>query len=120
VLTEVAYALRKTLRSFELLYRIGGEELLLILPGTNLSVGCEIAERARHTIEQSELAGVRVTASFGVSSAVGDGIEFAPMFEAADRSLYAAKRAGRNLVAFLPRTDDEPAVLAHGLRATAA
>ena len=120
VLTEVAYALRKTLRSFELLYRIGGEELLLILPGTELSVGCEIAERARSAIEQSEPVGIRVTASFGVSSANGDGIEFAPLFEAADRSLYAAKRAGRNLVACLPRAGDEPAVLARGLLAPAA
>jgi diguanylate cyclase (GGDEF)-like protein len=119
VLTEVAYALRKTLRSFELLYRIGGEELLLILPGTGLSVGCEIAEHARHTIEQIEPAGVCVTASFGVCSAVGDAIEFAAMFEAADRSLYAAKRAGRNLVAFLPCADDEPAVLARGLQTAA-
>ncbi len=120
VLTEVAYALRKTLRSFELLYRIGGEELLLILPGTELSVGCEIAERARRAIEQSEPVGIHVTASFGVSSAIGDGIEFTPLFEAADRSLYAAKRAGRNAVACLPRAGDEPTVLARGLLATAA
>jgi diguanylate cyclase (GGDEF)-like protein len=120
VLTEVADALRKGLRSFELLYRIGGEELLLILPGTDLSVGCEIAERARCLIEQGEPAGLRVTASFGVSTAVGDAIEFAPMFEAADRSLYAAKRAGRNLVACLFRASDEPAVLTRGRQAIAA
>ena len=120
VLTEVADALRKTLRSFELLYRIGGEELLLILPGTELSVGCEIAEHARRAIEQSEPDGLRVTASFGVCCAFGDGIEFAPMFEAADRSLYVAKRAGRNRVAYLQRGADEPAVLARGLPAIAA
>ena len=120
VLRDVAYALRKALRSFELLYRIGGEELLLILPGTELSVGCEIADQARRAIEQSEGAGVHVTASFGVSSACGDAIEFAAMFAAADRSLYVAKRAGRNRVAFLPRADEEPAVLARGLVATAA
>jgi diguanylate cyclase (GGDEF)-like protein len=120
VLTDVAYALRKALRSFELLYRVGGEELLLILPGTELSVGCEIAEQARRAIEQSEPAGLNMTASFGVSSAFGEAIEFAPMFEAADRSLYAAKRAGRNRVAFLPHADGEPAVLARGPVATAA
>jgi diguanylate cyclase (GGDEF)-like protein len=120
VLKDVAYALRKTLRSFELLYRLGGEELLLILPGTELSVGCEIAERARRAIEATEPGGLHVTASFGVSCASGDGIEFAPMFEAADRSLYAAKRAGRNLVAFLPGAADEPAIRPHEPLATAA
>ncbi|MHB8689866.1 MAG: GGDEF domain-containing protein [Solirubrobacteraceae bacterium] len=113
VLKDVAYALRKSLRSFELLYRVGGEELLLILPGTQLAVGCEIAEQARRAIEQSEPAGLHVTAAFGVSSAYGDEIELAPMFEAADRSLYHAKRAGRNRVAFLTTGGDEPTVFAH-------
>jgi diguanylate cyclase (GGDEF)-like protein len=120
VLKDVAYALRKSLRSFELLYRIGGEELLLILPGTELSVGCEIAEQARRAIEHSEPDGLRVTASFGVCSAFGDGIEFASMFEAADRLLYDAKRAGRNRVAGLPRLVDEPVGLPSGPVATAA
>jgi diguanylate cyclase (GGDEF)-like protein len=120
VLKDVAYALRKALRSFELLYRVGGEELLLILPGTQLAVGCEIAEQARRAIEQSEPAGLHVTASFGVSSAYGDEIELALMFEAADRSLYHAKRGGRNRVAFLTAGRDEPTVLAQELLSTAA
>lgn len=110
VLTDVAYGLRKALRSFELLYRIGGEELLLILPGATLERGCRIAEQARRAIERSRPAGLRVTASFGVTSASGDGIEFDPMFSAADRSLYAAKQAGRNGVAYAP-DDRAPAVL---------
>jgi PleD family two-component response regulator len=61
-----------------------------------------------------------VTASFGVSSAYGDEIEFAPMFEVADRSLYHAKRAGRNRVAFLTIGGDEPTVLGHERLPTAA
>jgi diguanylate cyclase (GGDEF)-like protein len=111
VLKDVAYALRKTLRSFELLYRVGGEELLLILPGTELTDGCRIAERVRIAIEQSEPAGLIVTASFGVCSAIGEAIEYASMYEGADRALYQAKRAGRNRVAFLPRVADERALL---------
>jgi diguanylate cyclase (GGDEF)-like protein len=111
VLKDVAGALRAALRSFELLYRIGGEELLLILPGADLSAGCEIAERARSAIEQREPAGLAVTASFGVSSAFGDAIEFTPMFEAADGSLYEAKRAGRNLIAFMPPRGDASVAL---------
>jgi diguanylate cyclase (GGDEF)-like protein len=102
ILTDVAYELRKTLRSFELLYRIGGEELLLILPGAELERACEIAEEARSAIEGSQPAGLRVTASFGVTSASGDRIEFESMFDAADRSLYVAKQGGRNRVAYAP------------------
>jgi diguanylate cyclase (GGDEF)-like protein len=104
VLTDVAYVLRKELRSFELLYRIGGEELLLILPGADHVAGCEVAEQARRAIESCKPAGLSVTASFGVASAIGDEIEFEAMFRAADRSLYQAKRAGRNRVAFMPLT----------------
>jgi diguanylate cyclase (GGDEF)-like protein len=110
VLQDVAYLLRKELRSFELLYRIGGEEFLLVLPGAVVDTACEIAEQARCAIERSRPAGQLVTASFGVSSARGDAIEFEPMFRAADRCLYAAKRLGRNRVAAVPELTGAPAL----------
>jgi diguanylate cyclase (GGDEF)-like protein len=110
-LKDVAYTLRKELRTFELLYRIGGEELLLILPGADLDLACEIAEHARRAIEQGQPAGHHLTASFGVSSASGDEIEFEPMFQEADRCLYKAKRSGRNCVAFMPVESEQPQVL---------
>jgi diguanylate cyclase (GGDEF)-like protein len=102
VLKDVAYVLRKELRSFELLYRIGGEELLLMLPGAGLGAGCQVAENVRATVEHSRPAGLRVTASVGVCTADGDDIDFGPMFDAADRALYHAKRSGRNRVAYTP------------------
>jgi diguanylate cyclase (GGDEF)-like protein len=110
VLKDVAYVLRKELRSFELLYRIGGEELLLVLPGAGLAAGCDVAENVRASIERSRPAGLEVTVSVGVCTATGAQIEFAPMFEAADSALYLAKRSGRNRVAYVP-TLGEPAVL---------
>jgi diguanylate cyclase (GGDEF)-like protein len=112
VLKDVAYVLRKELRSFELLYRVGGEELLLVLPGAGLRPGCDVAEHVRATIERSKPAGLPVTASVGVSSAMGEEIEFGPMFEAADRALYEAKRSGRNRVAYVPTVGSERALLA--------
>ena len=112
VLRDVAYVLRKELRSFELLYRVGGEELLLVLPGAGLRPGCDVAEHVRATIERSLPAGLPVTTSVGVCSATGDDIEFGPMFEAADRALYEAKRRGRNRVAYMPTLGSERAVLA--------
>ena len=112
VLKDVAYVLRKELRSFELLYRVGGEELLLVLPGAGLRPGCDVAEHVRATIERSMPAGLQVTASVGVSSAIGEEIEFGLMFEAADRALYEAKRSGRNRVAYVPTLGSELALLA--------
>jgi diguanylate cyclase (GGDEF)-like protein len=116
VLKDVAHVLRAELRSFELLYRIGGEELLLILPGAELGAGCRIAEQARAAIERSRPAGLLITASCGVSTAVGPGIQFEPMFQAADSSLYQAKREGRNRVAFMTSADEQPTPLALGPR----
>jgi diguanylate cyclase (GGDEF)-like protein len=112
VLKDVAYILRKELRSFELLYRVGGEELLLVLPGAGLRPGCDVAEHVRAAIEHGCPAGLRVTTSVGVCSATGEDIEFGPMFEAADRALYEAKRAGRNRVAYVTAVGSERALLA--------
>ena len=50
VLSDVAYEIRKSLRSFELVYRIGGEEFLVLLPGVDLTEALEIAERVRHAV----------------------------------------------------------------------
>ena len=47
MLRDVAYEIRKSLRSFELVYRIGGEEFLVLLPGVALPEAVEVAERVR-------------------------------------------------------------------------
>ena len=110
VLREVAYLLRKELRAFELLYRIGGEELLLVLPGADLTETIDIAERVRAEIEAAKPGGLTITASFGVCSAAPDQLEFDRIFRAADEALYAAKHAGRNLVAYIPPDQSGPTV----------
>ena len=53
VLRDVAYEMRKALRSFELAYRVGGEELLLILPGTDEAEAAG-ARRARAPADRRE------------------------------------------------------------------
>ena len=114
VLKDVAYVLRKELRTFELLYRIGGEELLLVLPGADLAAAYQVAESAREAIESSQPGGLYVTASFGVCSMTGPGVEFDAMFQAADMALYEAKRSGRNRVAYGASTETAPTVVAAG------
>jgi diguanylate cyclase (GGDEF)-like protein len=102
VLRDVAYALRKHLRSFELVYRLGGEEFLVVLPGINTGAGHEVAERLRIAVEQARPLGSTVTISIGLSAARGDRVDYDTQFKAADMALYEAKRAGRNRVFAAP------------------
>ena len=117
VLKETAYVMRKQLRAFDLVYRVGGEEFVVMLPGATLDEGVQMAELLRHAIEQTAFSGdLRVTMSFGVaSSKSGTRFEREPIFNAADRALYDAKKAGRNRVrAASPDAEDSlaPAALA--------
>ncbi len=98
VLAEVASILRTSLRSFSMLYRLGGEEFLALLPGLDLHTGVALADRLREGIADAAPRGLAVTMSFGVSAATGAEIDLDAMFGVADRRLYEAKRAGRNRV----------------------
>lgn len=102
VLRDVAYELRKRLRSFELSYRLGGEEFLIVLPGVSHVEGQEIAERLRGAIEQACPTGIQITISVGLSVACGEEVVYETLFKAADLALYEAKRAGRNRVVAAP------------------
>jgi diguanylate cyclase (GGDEF)-like protein len=101
-LRDVAYELRKRLRSFELVYRLGGEEFLIVLPGIELSAGKATAERLRAAIDEARPTGIPITISLGVSAARGAQVDYDTLFKAADDALYEAKRLGRNRVAAAP------------------
>jgi diguanylate cyclase (GGDEF)-like protein len=99
VLKDVADALRGAIRTFDPIYRVGGEEFVLLLPGADLAAGREVAQRLRRAIAARRPGGLRVTASLGVAAARGAEIEFDALFRAADQALYSAKAAGRDRVA---------------------
>jgi diguanylate cyclase (GGDEF)-like protein len=98
VLRETAGALRACLREGEAVYRIGGEEFLVLLPGCDLDGAVPVAERIREAIEAAQPGGLPVTASVGAAAARGRTISFDTLFQTADRALYEAKRSGRNRV----------------------
>ena len=102
VLVDVAYALRKQLRAFDLAYRVGGEEFLVLMPGVDRAGGRVVAERLRDALEHARPGELSVTASFGVAMATGNAVEFEPLFDAADKALYRAKDEGRNRVVLAP------------------
>jgi diguanylate cyclase (GGDEF)-like protein len=100
VLRDVAYLLRKHLRAFDLAYRLGGEEFLILVPGSDIARTLELAERLREGIAANQVAsGLEVTMSIGVSaSARSERFDYPALFAEADAALYRAKRAGRNQV----------------------
>ncbi len=98
VLRDVAYRIRAELRAYDLAYRLGGEEFLVLLPGAGIDGAAQVAERLRVVIEAEKSSGLSVTMSFGVSGSSSGAFDYGTVFEAADRALYGAKAAGGNCV----------------------
>lgn len=99
VLVDVAYRLRKELRAFDLAYRLGGEEFLVVLPGADAHEGVVIAERLREAVASEPIGGLDITMSFGVAGSRGAIFDHERVLAAADAALYEAKAAGRDRVA---------------------
>ena len=98
VLVDVAYAIRKELRAFDLAYRLGGEEFLVVLPGATAADAREVADQLREAVERSPAGGLNITMSFGVASSGGGAFAYEATFGSADAALYRAKQGGRNRV----------------------
>lgn len=103
VLREVVTAIDEDLRSGELLGRLGGDELAVLLASASLEEGLMVAERLRRRIERVDCYSgthhLRPTASFGVASTSRGRMESTErLFVEADENLYRAKRAGKNRV----------------------
>jgi diguanylate cyclase (GGDEF)-like protein len=102
VLREFASVLRLTLRESDLPGRWGGEEFVLLLPGTDAQGGVHLAERVRATLRERSFEGrdgavFGVTCSFGVAQLQpGEGDR--RLFGEADQALYQAKKLGKDRV----------------------
>ncbi|AMJ59910.1 PleD family two-component system response regulator [Bosea sp. PAMC 26642] len=104
VLREFADRVRSCTRGIDLVARMGGEEVVVVLPDTTLEAACTIAERIRERVEAEEFAihgntrSVPVTVSIGVASRRAGDTSSAEMMKRADDALYRAKASGRNRV----------------------
>jgi diguanylate cyclase (GGDEF)-like protein len=103
VLKEVARILQDLSREVDEPARYGGEELAVVLPGTDLEGAYNLAERVRVGIEGLRLpviddsgSPLSLTASFGAATVPGSGVDSRALVEAADAALYEAKRSGKN------------------------
>ena len=107
VLIDLAKLFTRETYSGELVGRYGGEEFVVLCPGTDLEQAVRRAERLRTTLQDSKIGGVdrlKVTASFGVAqSEPGDSVE--SVLRRADKALYTAKEKGRNRTCSLTNLD---------------
>ena len=97
----IARAIRTSVRSGDLVGRLGGEEFGVFLPGANEANAADVAERIRRAIADAVFLpnGARHPLSVSVGGAVYDArIDFSDLFRIADQRLYEAKEAGRNRV----------------------
>jgi diguanylate cyclase (GGDEF)-like protein len=98
VLKGIVALVEKRARKLDLLFRIGGEEFMLLLPDTQEAAAAVVAEQLRASIAESQLLdGLRVTVSVGVGE-LRPGETVDSWMKHADDALYAAKKAGRNRV----------------------
>jgi diguanylate cyclase len=102
VLRAVSGLLQSAVRPYDEVYRYGGEEFLLCLPGTDLDGGVLVAERIRKgiaalTITADDGRPIPVTATIGLS-AIHPDHSVEDTIEQADKALYDGKRNGRNRV----------------------
>jgi diguanylate cyclase (GGDEF)-like protein len=102
-LRVIAASLRQTLRVFDVVGRYGGEEFLVIAPGTHLGDAVKLGERLRVAIEDQVIrlpsgAEISSTISIGVAEYPTNATELEALIDRADIALYEAKQTGRNRV----------------------
>ncbi|WP_131739519.1 GGDEF domain-containing protein [Actinomadura roseirufa] len=102
VLVGVAGTLCHQLRDYDVVGRFGGEEFVVLLPGTDTVEACRVAERLRGRVRRlavpAEDGTVTVTVSVGVSLLGTHGQDLIELLAAADLALYRAKSSGRDRV----------------------
>jgi diguanylate cyclase (GGDEF)-like protein len=99
VLQDVAYTMRAVLRAGDSIYRVGGEEILIVLPGATEADAVGIAERLRCAVRERRPVGVSVTISVGVAVSRPPGpLDTDELVALADAALYSAKAGGRDRV----------------------
>lgn len=106
VIVQLAATVRKTLRRYDWAGRWGGDEFMLVLPGTNLVEAQEIVERLRNHYNTSELMAeikphLHPHLSIGIacfSGRPGDETTSTQLFGQADQALYRAKQTGKDKV----------------------
>ena len=105
-LRNIARCLGDCVGGFDPVYRLGGEEFVILLPGRDTDAAHDVAQRMHQAVRSRPVDGVSATVSFGVAASVaGQPFDFDAVFERADEALYAAKQSGRDRVSAAREVD---------------
>lgn len=106
VLVSFARTITEAVREVDVVGRWGGEEFVVLLPGTIAAEALRAAERMRAALSERDLyfqgRQIRFTASFGVAEFNPAELSFYSLLDRVDAALYEAKKAGRNRVELAP------------------
>lgn len=103
VLKDFVRCVKNVISSRELLFRIGGEEFLIMMPGADIKKAIEIGEKIRKEVENSSIQInseiIKYTVSIGVAQ-LGDDEDIYSLILRADQQLYRSKREGKNRISY--------------------
>jgi diguanylate cyclase (GGDEF)-like protein len=105
VLQQVAGCIRESVRRYDMVGRIGGEEFLIVSPGVHLPEALTLADRVRSQVAEQVVTDddftISVTLSVGLTMLTSSDDNIEALLKRADRALYQAKTQGRNRVTAL-------------------
>ncbi len=101
VLCEMVHRIESVIREYDSLFRYGGDEFLIILPGIGKDVARKVAQRLADKIRNREFEGsppLSLTVSLGLADFPGDTRNHEDLFDIADQRLLEAKNQGRDRI----------------------
>ncbi|MGQ9845618.1 MAG: diguanylate cyclase, partial [Caldisericia bacterium] len=98
ILVKVSEIIKENIRCSDYAFRYGGDEFVILLPLTDKLTSRDVAERIRLEVNKTEVAGVKLSASFGVASYPEDGLTYFDLIGKSDKFAYIAKSYGGNKI----------------------
>jgi diguanylate cyclase (GGDEF)-like protein len=97
LLREIGGLIKNSVRTYDLVFRYGGDEFAILLPDTELEAAFSVAERVRENIEEEmEKRKILLTISIGLALCPMDGVSRGELLDVADAAAFEAKRRGGN------------------------
>jgi len=112
LLKELAGRLMSSLRPEDTLSRQGGDEFIMLLPGTDAEGAAHVAKKLLEIVSKPftfDMQRITLTSSIGIAEFPQDGDSFEQLAQSADAALYRAKQTGRNNFQFFTQQMHEQA-----------